>query len=265
MSSAILSEATAAFVAGWSAIKRLTGPFEVRRVGKAYLAFDPAGRRRGELIGAALSPAALVAAVSGETHVAISAIYRDGEDLAARNREYRRLGWRLLATEGLFVHDLNDLPPADRRARRARSADDVARVAKAARRRPASMGAAAADEDDAYIRLYEARVGGKTAGWVQSVKAGRDAWGANLMVLAPQRRRGLGRALMAALLADDKRLGRRRSVLLASHTGALLYPLLGYRRIGTLMLLAPMKHRQRGAGKVTRPRASRRSAASAAG
>jgi GNAT superfamily N-acetyltransferase len=238
MSKAILSEATDAFVAGWSAIKRLTGPFEVKRLGKAYLAFDPTGRRRGELIAARLSGSELVRAAAGvDGRFAISAIYPQGEDLDARKDSFRKLGWRLLATEGLFVHDLKKLPPADRRVQRARTAADLARVAKVVRRRPASLGVD--DVDDAEIRLYEANVGGKTVGWVKSVRAGRDGWVADLKVLESHRRKGLGRALMARLLADDARLGRRRSVLLASHAGAMLYPQLAYRQIGTLMLLMP--------------------------
>jgi GNAT superfamily N-acetyltransferase len=254
MSNAILSEATAAFVAGWTAIKRLTGPFEVKRLGKAYLAFDPTGRRRAELIGAGQSSAELVGEAAGETgRIAISAIHSEGDDLDARNEAFRKLGWRLLATEGLFVHELKDLPPSDSRVRRARTAVDVARVAKVLRRRPASLGVE--DIDDAAIRLYEANVGGKTVGWVKSVQAGADGWVADLKVLEPHRRKGLGRALMAALLADDARLGRRRSVLLASHAGAMLYPTLGYRRIGTLMLLMP----------ITPSPPSRRSGASAGG
>lgn len=267
MSKAILSEATAAFVAGWTAIKRLTGPFEVKRLGKAYLAFDPTGRRRGELIGAARSGPDLIGEIASEMgRIAISAIYPEGDDLDERNEAFRKLGWRLLATEGLFIHDLKDLPPTDPRVRRARTPADVARVAKVVRRRPASLGAA--DVDDAEVRLYEARVGGNTVGWVQSVKAGRDGWVANLKVLAPHRRKGLGRALMAALLADDARLGRRRSVLLASHAGAMLYPLLGYQRIGTLMLLMPKGKpvaKAIGDAPVTQSRPSRRSGAFAGG
>ena len=41
---------------------------------------------------------------------------------------------------------------------------------------------------------------------------------------------------MTALLTDDKRSGIRASTLLASHTGAMLYPSVGYRRIATLYL-----------------------------
>jgi predicted acetyltransferase len=55
------------------------------------------------------------------------------------------------------------------------------------------------------------------------------------------RRRGIGRALLARMLQDDRALGSRCSVLTASHTGALLYPRLGYERIGTLFMFAPRR------------------------
>src|SRR4051812_7673430 len=123
MSKSSLLEATTAFVTGWSVIKRLTGPFEVKRVGKAHLAFDPTGRRRGELVAAGLSADELVGEVARiGGRIAISAIYPEGEDLDARNESFRKLGWRLLATEGLFFHDLKDLPATDPRVRRARQA-----------------------------------------------------------------------------------------------------------------------------------------------
>ena len=140
----------------------------------------------------------------------------------------------------MFVHHLRELPPLDGRIVRARAPEHVARIAKAAKMRPGRMGIA--DEDDAAMRLYEASVDGQNVGWVKSVRAGeRDAWVSALNVREPFRRQGYGAGLMAALLHDDARLGRRSSVLLASHTGALLYPRLGYERVGTLMLLMPMK------------------------
>ncbi len=139
----------------------------------------------------------------------------------------------------MFMHKLLTLPPPDPRAVRARSAEHVARIAKAARMRPVTMGAA--DVDDAEIRLYETSLDGENVGWVRSIQAGPDAWVSALNVRESARRQGLGTALMAALLHDDARLGRRSSVLLASCTGALLYPRLGYERMGTMLILMPIK------------------------
>jgi hypothetical protein len=41
---------------------------------------------------------------------------------------------------------------------------------------------------------------------------------------------------MTRLLDDDAKHGCKQSVLLASHTGALLYPEVGYEQIGELMM-----------------------------
>jgi hypothetical protein len=43
------------------------------------------------------------------------------------------------------------------------------------------------------------------------------------------------------MLQDDAAYGARQAVLLASHTGAKLYPVVGYEQIGTLLLYAPEK------------------------
>ena len=236
-----LRDAADAFISGWSATRRLSGPFEIARRGEADWMHDPTGRRMGELVGVDVSPETLVDRYPRGERGAISAIYAPSESLDGHKEAFRRLGWRLLRTEPMFVHALRDLPPLDPRAVRARSSEHVARVAKAARKRSVAMGVA--DADDSPIRLYETSVDGQNVGWVRSVDAGPDAWVSSLNVREACRRQGLGRALMAALLADDARLGRRSSVLLASHAGALLYPTLGYERVGTLMLLMPIKRR----------------------
>ncbi len=41
---------------------------------------------------------------------------------------------------------------------------------------------------------------------------------------------------MAEMLRDDQVRGSRCSVLMATHAGALLYPRMGYERIGTLLI-----------------------------
>lgn len=234
-----LDDAAEAFIAGWTALRRLHGPAEVERRDAAAWMHDPSGRRMGELIGVDVAPERLVAVFPKGARGAIGAIVSPGASIDAHKAAYRALGWRLLRTEPAFVHFLKDLPPLDPRAVRAIDAAHVARVAQAARMRPASMGAS--ETGDAEIRLYETSVEGINVGWVRSVKAGPDAWVSALNVREEHRRQGLGTALMAALLHDDARLGRRTSVLLASHTGALLYPRLGYERVGTLMSLMPIK------------------------
>lgn len=234
-----LEDVVDAFVTGWSATRRLSGPFEVDHRDGARWLHDPTGRRRGELVAVDLSPSDCIERYPSGHPGAICAIYPAGADLGEKKAEFKALGWRLMRTEPAFFHGLRDLPPLDSRVRRLRTAEEVAEVCRHARMRPATMGAA--DEDDAPIRLYEATFNGQHAGWVRSIRAGANAWVGSLNVREPFRRRGLGSGLMAALLANEARLGRRANVLLASHTGALLYPRLGYERVGTLMLLMPKK------------------------
>jgi predicted acetyltransferase len=62
-----------------------------------------------------------------------------------------------------------------------------------------------------------------------------------MYVSASHRRRGIGWALLAKMLRDDRTRGSKSSVLTASHTGALLYPRVGYERIGTLYMFAPRR------------------------
>ena len=91
------------------------------------------------------------------------------------------------------------------------------------------------------LRLYAALEDGRAVGWVRSIAVDDAAWVSNMYVLPAQRRRGIGTSLLAAMLRDDRAHGVRRSVLLSSHTGALLYPHLGYEQIGMLYFYMPPK------------------------
>ena len=62
-----------------------------------------------------------------------------------------------------------------------------------------------------------------------------------MYVVPSFRRRGIGRALLCRMLRDDRDGGAKMAVLLASHTGAKLYPVVGYEQIGTLLLFTPSK------------------------
>jgi predicted acetyltransferase len=78
-------------------------------------------------------------------------------------------------------------------------------------------------------------------GRVRSVDAVGATWCADMYVDPSQRRRGIGQALLSKMLRDDRARGSKCSVLTASHTGALLYPRVGYERIGTLFMFAPRR------------------------
>ncbi|MFN8423048.1 MAG: GNAT family N-acetyltransferase [Anaerolineae bacterium] len=158
---------------------------------------------------------------------------------------FKGLGYRLVGTEPFMVRVLLEDAPADppltvpRPFTIERVADEAAArlLAKAARRRqilPEHLHA-----DPPPIRSYVALEGRTPIGWVNSVVVGDLTWCSNLFVIAPKRRLGLGGALMRRMLADDRAAGSRASVLLASHTGARLYPEVGYRAIGELLIFVP--------------------------
>ncbi len=157
---------------------------------------------------------------------------------------YKALGYSLMARERFFVRELAGLKRTDfgpfpdaYRVERVRTLEMADRLAKAARSRQVLLEHLA--DSNPAVRPYVALSGAGVAGWVRSVSVGDSAWVSNLFVAAAHRRRGLGSALMASMLLDDAALGVKTSVLLASPAGAQLYPLLGYEKIGELMILVP--------------------------
>lgn len=180
------------------------------------------------------------------------------EDVGIR-AGFKGLGYRLMATEPLMVRALDgaDDGPGDARRdalappspppglagdprltiTRVTTVAEAARLAKAARRRQILPAYLAADPPP--MRTYIALDGTAPIGWVSSIGVGQDTWCSNLFVTAPYRRRGIGGALMRRMLADDAAAGCKANVLLASHTGAKLYPTVGYRTIGELLIFTP--------------------------
>ena len=112
----------------------------------------------------------------------------------------------------------------------------AAKYGKASRTRPIPAEQLA---DDTPFRQYIALIGDKIVGTVRSVDAADSTWCSNIYVWPEHRRRGIGKALLARMLRDDRAIGAKQSVLLASHTGALLYPKVGYEQIGLLYIFAP--------------------------
>src|SRR5207244_7275352 len=97
-------------------------------------------------------------------------------------------------------------------------------------------------EANAPIRLYGAFDNETPVGWVRSVSTHSDCnWVSNLFVHPDYRRRGIGKSLMSAMLNEDASYGVEYSALLASQTGALLYPHLGYEQQGLLLVFVPPK------------------------
>jgi GNAT superfamily N-acetyltransferase len=116
-------------------------------------------------------------------------------------------------------------------------ADRLAKAARARQVLPAHLAAG----DDAPLRQYVALIDDQIVGWVRSITTPAGTWCSNMFVARTWRRRGIGRAMLCRMLRDDRDHGAAAAVLTASHTGALLYPIVGYRPIATLFLYTPRK------------------------
>jgi predicted N-acetyltransferase YhbS len=172
----------------------------------------------------------------------VCAIIGEGESDEPTRSAYRSLGYRLLATEGFFVQRLKRIPKSSSPAPidRVRTPELAARLGEATRTRPIADGLLG---DDAPFRQFVALDGEEIVGRVRSVDAVGATWCADMHVNTAHRRRGIGQALLCRMLRDDRARGSKCSVLTASHTGALLYPRVGYERIETLFLFAPRRTR----------------------
>jgi GNAT superfamily N-acetyltransferase len=235
------------FVRGHSAGRSRTHPYEVDRIGPLWVMHDaprknPRDYRKEEWIAHAVDPSEADAIARGHTRgrFFLCAMVAEGQAHEPTRSGYKALGYRLLATEGFFVQRLKRIPnpPSPVPIERVRTSGLAERLAKVMRRRPISTELLG---EDAPFRQYVALDGEDIVGRVRSVDAAGATWCADMYVSPSHRRRGIGRGLLSRMLRDDRAQGSRCSVLTASHTGALLYPHVGYERIGTLFMFVPRK------------------------
>ena len=90
-------------------------------------------------------------------------------------------------------------------------------------------------------RSYVALLDEEVIGWANSVVDGDATYCAGMYVAPAHRRRGIARSLLVKMLRDDRAAGAKQAVLLASHAGAQLYPVVGYEKIGTAMGFTPKR------------------------
>lgn len=235
------------FVRGHAAGRSRTFPYEASRVGPLWVMRDaprknPRDYRKEEWIAHGLEAREVDAIARRHTRgrFFVCAMVDEGQPHEPTRSAYKSLGYRLLLTEGFFVQRLKRIPkaPSPVHIERVRTPELAARLGKATRTRPITDDLLV---DDAPFRQYAAIDGKDIVGRVRSVDAVGATWCADMYVSASHRRRGIGRALLSRMLRDDRTRGSRCSVLGASHAGALLYPHLGYERIGTLLVFAPPK------------------------
>jgi len=247
MSSISMQDAIEVFVRGFSVKRSITHSYVPEQLDHGVWVMRDGPRKRGnyrseEYVGAT-DPATLdtVARAHMRGRYNICAILEDGADDAPLRSGYKELGYRLMTTEFFMVHDLKrikkvDVPVEIERVTTPAMADALAKAAGQRQILPAYL-----DMTSTPMRAYVARDGEKIVGWVSSIAAAGCAWCNNMFVLPEYRRRGIARALMTKMLQDDKAFGARANVLLASHAGAKLYPIVGYQQIGMLYMYTPKK------------------------
>jgi len=233
------------FVHGYSTGRSRTFPYAASRVGPLWLMRDaerknPRDYRSEEWVvhDVAAEQADAVVRQHARPGFAISVVVANGEPDQPVRTAYKALGYRLLRTEGFFVQPLRRIPspPAVASIERVQTVERAAQLAKIIRRRPIGDDLLG---NDAPFRQYVAVDGDAIVGRVRSVDAAGASWCEAMFVEPSHRRRGIGQALMAKMLHDDRAHGLRCSVLMATHAGALLYPRMGYERIGTLLIFSP--------------------------
>ena len=235
------------FVRGHSAGKSRTFPYQASRVGPLWVMRDaprrnPRDYRKEEWIAHGVDATQVDAIARRQTRgrFFVCAMIGEGEPDLPTRAAYKALGYRLLATEGFFMQPLGRIPksPSSISIEWVQTPELAARLGKITRTRPIASDHLA---QDAPFRQYVALDGEEIVGRVRSVDAIGATWCADMYVSPSHRRRGIGQALLCRMLRDDRTRGSKSSVLTASHTGALLYPRVGYERIGTLLMFVPKR------------------------
>lgn len=245
-----LPSAIDVFTQGFAVARSRTHPYLVKRTGGLWIMQDAPRKsakqhlRRREVIALGADPAkvAKVARAARDDRYVICA-FHDGQGRREELEEaYKRLGFRYIIHEPMFVRKL---PPAPRGrtpmpVKRVTDVATARLIAKAARRRQIDEKDLA--DDDASVRLFAAKADGEPVGWVSSIRTRPDAsWVSNLYVDPAHRKLGVGASLMRCMLRDDLSRGIHWSVLLASQAGARLYRKLGYDQIATLQMFTPRR------------------------
>ncbi len=156
-------------------------------------------------------------------------------NFAETRAAFKALGYRALATEWFFVHDLQGEIPvfeSEPVVRLIHSGEELATICQRARHKRRYR-----NDGTRHYCIWDDDF---DFGWVHGVPYEEDAWVSDLFVYSEFRNRGYGKALMSRMLRDDQALGVRSSVLIASTAGARIYPTLGYEQIVVLHVLCPM-------------------------
>lgn len=246
-----VERAVEVFVRGFQFTRSFTHPYLAERiepqVWRMYDGLRKSGDSRSEeFVGWGREAEALdaLARQHSQGRFKMCAILGNDESDTGLRADFKRLGYRLMGTEGFFVHSLESIlsVPEPYPIVRVTTEAQAEVLAKAAGRRkilPEHLTA-----EPAPMRQYMSLDGDTPVGWVDSITASGCTWCNSMFVVPSYRRRGIARALLGRMLADDRAAGADASVLLSSHTGAHLYPTIGYEAIGKLLMFTPPKVRE---------------------
>jgi GNAT superfamily N-acetyltransferase len=232
-------DAIGLFVQEFAQSKSLTHPYIATKHGHMWVLQDGPGKkghqRKIQVIADRMSPEETVAQVSqlGLGWHFIEYFHKEGmfDEMRAK---FKSLGYRAMISGSLFVHDHQNIPvldsePMPRLVDSQELMDSIPqRAGQKQKLRPG-------------IRQYCVWDEKSDRGWVQSIPFGDIAWTANLYVFDEFQKRGYGAALMSKVLLDDKRLGCRGTVLLASAQGARLYRRLNFEERCVRQVFCPVK------------------------
>jgi GNAT superfamily N-acetyltransferase len=239
------------FARGFCFTRSFTHPYLAERIGPLWVMRDGPRKkddyRNEEWIAFHVPPeeADRTARKKTRGRFVICAIRASDEPDDSIRAAYKILGYRLTTKEPLMIHRLKRIPRLDAPA----TIERVTTVAQADALAEAARSRQVLHEhlvvDDAPMRQYIARSGdNQLVGWVRSIVVGDGTWVSNMFVEPAHRRRGIGRAMLARMLRDDRAHGAAVSALLASHTGAMLYPVVGYEQIGELLVFVPNRKKR---------------------
>ncbi len=236
------------FVRGFCFTRSFTHPANADRVEGIWVVRDgprknPIDYRNEEWMGYNIEPSKIDAIARKHTRgkYIICHLYADGQSDQHIRAEYKKLKYRLGHTEFFMVHPLKKIPQMEFPAKIVRVLDDdlnekLRRASGRMQIQPELL------KKDSPMRQYVALDDhGTPIGWVGSVTIKDSSWCRSMYVDRAHRRKGIGKALLAQMLRDDRKYGVKSSVLLASHTGAKLYPTIGYQTIGMLMVYTPKR------------------------
>ena len=236
------------FVHGFAFTRSFTHPYLAEHIQPGIWVLRDAPRARAdyrgeEYVATGVGAAALDALARRHTRgrFKICVLLAGADADVSIRQEFRALGYRLMGTEAMMLHQLAPLAPLAEPFPivRISSEEQANLLAQAARSRQILPEHLAADP--APMRQYMALDGETPVGWVGSVVVEDCGWCTNMFVVPSHRRRGIARALLTRMLADDQASGARANILLASHAGAKLYPAVGYETIGRLLIFVPLR------------------------